>query len=288
MAVQLHVALSTVFRGAASVAGGVYWCSEGNSLTAQVKCMQNPSALKVDTYVKKAQAEAQAGTIEKLANLKRSKIYIFASPKDGVIKHESSDRLYEFYSQFVPQNQIVYQNQIAAAHSWVTKDYGNECDVQALPWLNNCKYDMAGDILKHLYGPLNANRTIRNDMRSQIYAYDQTEFQSQNSALFDYGYIFIPTNCGTRRALCKLHVALHGCQMNPDHVRDQFAVHSGLNSWAEANNIVVLYPQAQKVPQVNPYACWDWFGFTGKDFANRNGSQIIAIQKMVYRLMGTF
>ena len=76
--------------------------------------------------------------------------------------------------------------------------------------------------------------------------------------------------------------------MNPDYVQDQFVINSGFNSWAEANNIIVLYPQVSKVSQVNPYACWDWFGYTGRDFANRNGSQIIAIQKMVYRLMGNF
>jgi hypothetical protein len=38
----------------------------------------------------------------------------------------------------------------------------------------------------------------------------------------------------------------------------------------------------------NPYACWDWWGYTNANYANRKGPQIMAIQKMVYRLIGMF
>ncbi len=287
MAVQLHIALSSVFKGAASVAGGVYWCSQANALTAQSVCMKNPGSIKTDDYIQHAISEAKANTIENLDNLKNSKVYIYASAKDSVINSQSSDKLYEFYSKFIPKIQIAYQNKIPSGHSWVTNNFGNSCEAQATPWINNCGYDMAGDILKQFYGPLAIN-VVNRGLRSQVYPFDQKEFQDKNSALFDYGYVYVPQGCLNRRSLCKLHVALHGCQMNPEYVQDQFAVNSGLNSWAEANNIIVLYPQAAKVPNQNPYACWDWFGYTGTNFANRNGPQIIAIQKMVYRLLGNF
>lgn len=288
MAVQLHVALSSVFKGAASVAGGVYWCSEGNALTAQLKCMKNPGSISADNYVRRAMSEAKTNQIEKLENLKTSKVYIYASQKDAVIKSESSDRLYEFYSKFVPKAQIAYEKRIPSGHGWISNSYGNACDAQATPWINNCKYDQAGEILKQFYGQLNVSRAPKGSLRAQLYPYDQKEFQTQNSALYDYGYVYVPQGCLAKRSMCRLHVALHGCQQNPDYVQDLFATNSGFNSWAEANNIVVLYPQVAKVSQVNPYACWDWFGYTGRDFANRNGTQIIAIQKMVYRLMGNF
>lgn len=289
MAVQLHVALSSVFKGAASVSGGTYWCAEGSPLNAQLKCMKNPASLDPNVYIRRAQNEAKSGQIEKLENLKTSKVFIYASTHDSVIKSESSDRLYEFYSAFIPKAQITFQKKIPSGHGWVTNFFGNACETQGAPWINNCNYDLAGDILKHFYGNLNtASRTPRNVLRSQLYPFDQSEFQTQNSALFDYGYIYVPQSCLNSRGLCKLHVALHGCQMNPDFVQDQFAVNSGFNSWAEANGIVVLYPQVNKVPQANPYACWDWYGYTGRDYANRNGTQIIAIQKMVYRLLGQF
>lgn len=295
MAVQLHVALSSVFKGAASVAGGPYWCAEGNAGLAQDKCMKHPEKIKTETSIKRALEEAKVGKIENLDNLKKSKIYIFSSPKDTVAPQLSSDRLYEFYANFVPKNQIVYQNQIPAGHAWVTNNYGNACSAQNIPFLNNCNYDMAGDILKLFYGPLKPSRASRAAIDSQLYPFDQSEFQTQNSSLYSYGYVYVPKACvETRNGLraasaCKLHVALHGCLMNPGIIQDKFAANSGLNSWAEANNIVILYPQVDKSVAGNPLGCWDWFGYTDKqNYANRNGTQIIAIQKMVYRLLGKF
>ncbi len=38
---------------------------------------------------------------------------------------------------------------------------------------------------------------------------------------------------------------------------DTFAVHAGYNDVAEANNIIVLYPQAIN-STLNPKGCWDW------------------------------
>jgi len=152
---------------------------------------------------------------------------------------------------------------------------------------------MAGEMLKLFYGNLKVSRASRAVVNSQLYQFDQSEFQTQNSALYNFGYVYVPKTCvenrnGSRANACKLHVALHGCLMNPGIIQDKFAVNSGLNTWAEANGIVILYPQANVVAG-NPFGCWDWFGYTDKqNFANRNGPQIIAIQKMVYRLLGKF
>lgn len=62
--------------------------------------------------------------------------------------------------------------------------------------------------------------------------------------------------------VCKLHIAFHGCLMGPDSIQDTFAQNSGLNQWAESNNvrkanwfflifffgyqIIVVYPQVIK------------------------------------------
>lgn len=291
MAIQLNVALSSVFKGAASVAGGVYWCAEGNVLKAQFGCMKKPDSVNVGAKIKKAQEEEKAGNIDPLANLKTAKIYIYASSKDKVIGSANTQKTVEFYSQFTPKQNIFVRDNIPSGHGWPTKDFGNACESESLPWLNNCQFDMAGEILTHMYGPLKKLPPVSNRaLRANLYQFDQKEFNSPQANLFDYGWIYIPSKCGSLRAgaKCKLHVALHGCQMSPDYIQDQFAVNSGLNSWAEANNIIVLYPQDAKVSNSNPYACWDWWGYSGANYANRNGPQIIAIQKMVYRLIGLF
>ena len=305
MAIQLNVALSSVFRGAASVAGGVYWCAEGNVLKAQLGCMKKPSSINVSAKIKKAQQEEANNNIDALANLKTSRLYIFAGQKDTVIGNSNTNKTLEFYSQFTPAENIKTRTNIPSGHGWVTNFYGTTCGTESIPWISNCQFDMAGEILTHLYGPLRAKNptsSLQNKLSfhstqggsrdSRLFVFDQKEFTDSQAGLYDYGWIFVPQQCAARKGIntqkCRLHLALHGCQMNPDYVQDQFALNSGLNSWAEANNIVVLYPQDGKIANSNPYACWDWWGYTGSNYANRHGSQIVALQKMVYRLLGKF
>ena len=88
-------------------------------------------------------------------------------------------------------------------------------------------------------------------------------------------------------------MAFHGCQQTEEMIGDAFIRHAGYNEWAEANRIVVLYPQAAvlqrrvlgiPLPWPNPQGCWDWWGFTGPDYARRTGPQIQAINAMIDRL----
>jgi hypothetical protein len=38
-------------------------------------------------------------------------------------------------------------------------------------------------------------------------------------------------------AVCKLVVAFHGCEMSIPDIKNAYYVHSGLNEWAETNNV---------------------------------------------------
>lgn len=288
MAVQMHVALSTVIKGAASVAGGIYWCAQGNALTAQMTCMRSPGMLSTDTYLKKAKSEEAAGKIEKLDNLKNSRVFIYAGKNDSIVNPGNSDKLYEFYSKLTSTKNIKYKNEVPSGHSWITNRYGTSCGSQSSPWISNCNYDLAGDILTHMYGPLVPPVKATTEMKKQLFAFDQSEFQTGNSSLYQFGYVYVPKSCQSTRSGCRLHVNFHGCQMGPNYIQDQYVTNSGLNEWAEANGIVVLYPQVASSGFTNPYGCWDWFGYTNSDYVNKNGPQIIAIQKMIYRLLGKF
>ncbi|MBL7543001.1 MAG: prolyl oligopeptidase family serine peptidase [Bdellovibrionaceae bacterium] len=290
MAVQMHVALSSVFKGAASVAGGVYWCAQGNAMTAQMNCMRSPSVLNVDTFLGKAKSDEAANKIEKLENIKRSRVFIFAAKNDTIVHPGNSDKLYEFYSKLTPKANIKYKSDVPSGHSWITNRYGTRCGTQTSPWITNCNYDLAGDILTFFYGKLNSPKSTVPDMKRQMFTFDQNEFQTRTSSLFPTGFIYIPKSCqaAPRGGACHLHVNFHGCQMGPNYLNDQYVSNTGLNEWAEINNIIVLYPQAANSVFSNPYGCWDWFGYTGSDYVNKNGPQIIAIQKMVYRILGKY
>src|SRR6266540_3584160 len=60
--------------------------------------------------------------------------------------------------------------------------------------------------------------------------------------------------------------------------------HAGYDTWAQRNGIVVLFPQAVSIPLLNPNGCWDWWGYTDANYANREGVQIAAIRAMVDRI----
>jgi len=107
------------------------------------------------------------------------------------------------------------------------------------------------------------------------------EFERNGSGLSKQGVIYIPQSCS--EAGCRLHVALHGCEQNLDAVGTKFVEDSGFARWADTNRLVVLFPQVS-ASLVNPKACWDWWGYTGRDYLTKDAPQIAAIWRMVERL----
>jgi poly(3-hydroxybutyrate) depolymerase len=92
-----------------------------------------------------------------------------------------------------------------------------------------------------------------------------------------------------------VHVALHGCRQGLEAIGERFVREAGYNRWADANRIVVLYPQAiarsgpgfagwRWTYVTNPRGCWDWWGYTGPLYHTRAGPQVRAIKAMVDRL----
>ena len=88
---------------------------------------------------------------------------------------------------------------------------------------------------------------------------------------------------------CRVHISFHGCNQNAEAIGDQYAQQVGLNEWADSNNTVVLYPQTKKsmFMPLNPQACWDWWGYTGDNYATKGAMQITAVMNMVNALNTT-
>lgn len=276
MSVQLQVAHSEIISGAASVSGGVFWCAKGNSLDAQIDCMGLPKSDVADEYIKKAQELEKAGAISPLSNLKTQKAFIFSSQGDNIIKQKNGDRLQNFYKAFMPEANIIHRKHLTAAHGFPTVDYGNDCNQGKSPWILNCNLDLAGDIFSTFYGTLRPKVSAVTD---NLKTFSQKIYDPEKNLLYQSGWIYVPSSC-QQGGICSLHVALHGCQMSPDFIADQFVKHAGYNEWAESNHIVVLYPQTIKGPR-NPQGCWDWFGMTGQDYISQKGPQIEALYRMI-------
>ncbi|MCM2282816.1 MAG: PHB depolymerase family esterase, partial [Bdellovibrionaceae bacterium] len=279
LAVQLHVAYSKTISGIGSIAGGVYYCSEGDSSKSTSDCMRTPQRLEPKRYLEFARRQVEEGRIDPLPYLRNDRVYLFAGAEDRILNPIATDKLHEFYSALVSPAQIVVRKDVGAGHGFPTEDVGSLCRFGGLPWLLRCDFDAAGEILKAMYGNLKAPVEM---VPESLIAYDQAEFGADQASLYSQGFMYVPNRCA-KGAPCRLHVALHGCQMNPDYIGSDFVARAGYNGWAEANDIVVLYPQVRKSPG-NPYGCWDWWGYTGEDYAVQSGPQMKAIKDMIDRV----
>lgn len=289
MAVQYQVAYSGSVVGAGVVAGGPYYCAAGNILNATI-CMgqvpfvpPNPALM-----VTAAAGFASLNQIDSLSNLKKARIYVFSGTKDTVVHQQAVDATVTFFEEAgVPKSNLLYVNSIPAGHAFIAPSFGNVCSDNATPYINHCaigkkKYDQAGALLQQIYGPLNPPA---HSLSGQILPFDQREFATPATGMADTGFVYVPKSCA-QGAACKVHVAFHGCKQSAAVVGDDFYANTGYNYWADTNNIIVLYPQvnASTVP-FNPDGCWDWFGYTGQNYALKSGSQLTAVHAMVDRLL---
>jgi hypothetical protein len=230
---------------------------------------------------------AREERIDPLSHLKDRRIYVFSGSKDAVVRPPAVDATVGFFRQVgVPSENLAYVNDVPAGHALITGDYGNDCDANAAPFISHCAvgdtgYDQAGAMLSHIYGEL---RPRVDDPRGQIVEFDQRDFADESSGLAETGYLYVPQSCATR-SKCKVHVAIHGCAQSAEVVGDKFYAHTGYNQWADSNRMLVLYPQVNKsLLPLNPNGCWDWWGYTGAQYADKSGTQMKAIMGMVDRL----
>lgn len=291
LAVQYQVAYSASVKGAGIIAGGPYYCAANNALYAGI-CMgqvpfvpPNPALM-----VAAAQTFEVSGQIDPLANLKTANIYVFSGTEDSVVRQPAVDATVAYFKQAgVPEKQIRYINDMPAGHAVITPAFGNDCSANAAPYISHCLlkgqgYDQAGALLQHIYGQLNPPA---DNPGGNVIAFNQREFADAATSMADTGYAYIPQSC-SQGAVCKVHVALHGCLQSAESVGDEFYKDTGYNRWADSNKLMVLYPQVNKSTAfpANPQGCWDWFGYSGPAYAFKSGVQMSAIKGMVDRLGG--
>jgi poly(3-hydroxybutyrate) depolymerase len=288
MAVQYQVAYSSSVVGAGVVAGGPYYCAAGSLLNAAV-CMGQVPFLPPNPALMLLSAEgfASAGQIDPLSSLKNNRIYVFSGTKDTVVYQQAVDATVAFFkSAGVAASNLLYVNNVPAGHALLTPAFGNTCPANAAPYISQCtvkrkSYDQAGAIFSHIYGGIKAPAAKRS---GQIVTFNQREFADAATGMASDAYAYVPASCASG-GNCKVHVAFHGCKQSAAVVQDDFYGKSSYNGWADTNGIIVLYPQvnASEIP-FNPQGCWDWYGYTGANYALKSGPQLMAVHAMVQRL----
>ncbi len=282
MAGQLHIAHSHLFSGLAMVAGGPYYCAEGSLSKGIGPCVKGGADVGVERLLAYAGAVEDTGKVDDLANLADDSVWIFHGALDVVVSKDPSDAAVSLYTELIAADAITYVTDVEVVHGLPTIATGAPCDTFSTPYIHACEYDAAGEMLTALYGELDE----RTDASGELRVVRQPGFD--DAQMLEHAFLYVPTSCASGTS-CGLHVALHGCSQSAEFVSDAFAAGSGLNEWAESNQLLVLYPQvaASKIMPLNPYGCWDWWGYTNEDYATKDGPQIAVIKNMIDALAGT-
>lgn len=289
--VQMHVAHSSTFKGAAVYAGGVYDCAEDSVAIALAACggegQYQSTLAQSESYLDQQSA---AGTIDPASNLRGQPVYLWSGTQDTIVNPQEMNDLNTEYRHY-GANVVRYDSTYPAGHGWESPDGELACGTQATPYMIRCNngssaYDSESTWLAAFYGALKPRNNGTLD--GKLINFDQTAFGAGASNSMDTnGWVFVPKTCASGHS-CGLLVAFHGCQQTQPDIGTKFVTESGIDEWADRNAIVVLYPYAvrsQTVPY-NPQGCWDWWGYDDPNYSLRSGTQISIVYKMVQRVMG--
>lgn len=298
MTSQLYVAYSHIMVGAGIVAGGPYLCAKSWSyntlmVNATTTCM-HPLTESVGPntplLVKLATNLAESGSIDSLDNLKDDKIYLFSGINDKTVTTTVVDQTYAFFRAVgVPEASIKYNKSIDAGHAFITNnDSDSQCAVTKSPFVNDCDFEQSTVILNQIYPDMKPPAA---ELSSQIQAFDQYEFiDSDFTSMSHAAYVYVPAACQTAKS-CRIHVVLHGCRQGATVIGDKYYAQTGYNKMAEANDLIMLYPQVEPSAgaPLNPEGCWDFWGYSSPgdpdpDFFSHDAPQLRAIYKMIMRL----
>ena len=285
MAVQVHVAHSNRVTGVGALAAGPYYCAQGSLWTALNECMTPSTSSRLPRWeVLKSQADryARDELVDPTTNLASARVWLFAGLRDRTVKPDVVAVVERFYASY--NTKPVFVRDQPAGHAMVTLDAGLACDRSDPPFINDCDYDAAGELLRHLLPGLSAPAFKPG---GRLIQFDQKVFANGGAyaiSMADTGYAYVPLACDA--APCRVHVAFHGCRQGAETIGESFVRDAGYNRWADTNRLIVLYPQAiaRYWWIYNPRGCWDWWGYTGTHYATKEAPQIRAVLAMVERL----
>lgn len=285
MAHQMHLAYSDMFSSAGIISGGPWFCADNSLITAMGRCMDNTDdPLPIEELVAEVREQAAAGNLADTGNLADDRVWLFHGSKDVTIAKQVHDATADLYAAFIPSANIVEVNDIPAGHFLSTDGTGHGCDEMKPPFVGDCGYDTVGEMFSFLYDDLSSPGA---DATAELKAV--TLAGASDADLMQTAYLFIPQACATGDKACALHLVLHGCAQSAEVVGTGFIEQSGYLPWAEANGIVLAFPQVEKsmLAPMNPHGCWDWWGYSGDEYAYRDGKQMKVLADWIRSLMST-
>src|SRR3954469_14945134 len=148
-AVQMHIAHSSTFKGAAIYAGGVYWCAGvGGAATALGNCggetlptgqaSYNSTLAASEAYL---ETQSALGTIDPVANLAGQPVYLWSGTKDQVVNPLEMVDLQSEYLRYGAN--VRFDNSYPAAHGWESPQGELDCGTNGSPFMVRCSQNGA-------------------------------------------------------------------------------------------------------------------------------------------------
>lgn len=290
MATQVHLAFSDHLIGAGLVAGGPYGCTKGVLDTALNTCMKGtPSVPDAAGLANIAVQRSASQQLAPIAGLSGDHVLVVHGTLDGTVANAVGQANFDFYAAIarMPEAKNLHlrlDSERKFGHTFPTQSMGTDCGSSISPYLGLCGFDAAGEIMHELFADTpspaaQALETPPDAATGELRLFNQDAYLTDgvDAYLAKTGYVYVPKACRDSSAQapsCGLLIAFHGCEQNADKVGLAFVRDAGFNAWADQMQVVILYPQtrASYFP-LNPKACWDWWGFSGKDFDVRSGVQ---------------
>jgi len=281
-AVQFHVAYSKIIRGVGVIAGGPFWCAQNNLLIALGPCANEPDKISIELLSTVTYTSAATLVIDPVKYLEHSQVYLISGKLDSVVAQGVVMKLEQYYSDFVTGGNVSSLFSLPAEHCFPTDDFGNSCPYFGPPFISNCNFSAAREILHHVYpGSPDLKPSYQPE---NLFEFDQSEFLIDGLTLMDtVGYIYVPTVCQSMKKPCKLHIAFHGCLQGRVYLNNTYPVHTGYCHYAEGLEVIVIFPQVIN-STLNPKGCWDWWGYTSPAYASKLGLQMSSVRKMIERV----
>ncbi len=274
MAMQFFMSHSPLIKGAGIFAGGAYGCALGSAYRARRICMQLPERVNINLLVQHTKKSIAAGKLPDLNHLNSKKIFLYTSANDPIVSPKASQKLYEYLDSLEPRTAIVFSNRHVFGHAF-PYHRGKPCqEEEKAP--KQCGFDGVKMMFEHLYGSLKEKSS---SYQENFFSFQQTPFKEKGSYLRAIGYLYVPHACQGGKKICRLHIFLHGCAVTTNQIF-QFIQATSYHDWAEANDIIVLYPVVAP-SLLNVLGCWDWWGYTGQAYDTLDGPQIKSLYNMI-------
>ncbi|SHO58645.1 hypothetical protein VQ7734_04417 [Vibrio quintilis] len=301
MTTQFLVAHSAIMKGAGIIAGGPYLCAQSwptstyleNAMNTCMNPLTKSAGPNIPLLVKKTRQLAAEGKIDPVENLKKDHLYLFSGSSDKTVSMLVMDQTQNFY-QSLGVEDILYKNDTNAGHAIITENAKDStCSATKPPFVNNCGISLAENILNKIYSGLNTSE-LKPEAKPEAKAvpFDQSEFiKSPYTSMDKTGYVYIPDKCKEKDTRCSIHVVFHGCEQGATVIKDKYYNQTGYNAYADAYNLIMLYPQVHPSTEkpYNPKGCWDFWGYSSPDDPNpdyftKDSPQVSAVYRMVERL----